>query len=340
MQEKSGLTEYRLQTLAGDASARRYSRVHLKNRTLILMDAPPEQEDCRQFLRVNEKLRQARLCVPKILVSDPAQGFLLLSDLGDTPYLHRLNAGNADELYGDALAAVRHMQCTISTDALPNFDATTLQQELALFTEWFLDAYLQLGAASVLRQQLDTVFSLLTINALEQPQVFVHRDYHSRNLIYRPEKSNPGILDHQDAVCGPATYDIVSLLRDCYICWPTQQVHAWLHEHVRALPPALSALPMPQWQRWFDLMGVQRHLKASGIFARLWKRDGKARYLADIPRTLQYITTLENDYPEIKTLCRILNESAIPKLGRMDTKRHRPPAPRHGARPKSGSTRY
>lgn len=310
---------FRVQPLAGDASERSYSRLHTADKTLILMDAPNQREDCQRFLRINARLAEAGLNVPRILASEPSEGFLLLSDLGDALYLKHLREETAEPLYGDALAALRRIQA-VSTHLLPNFDAALLMEELGLFTEWLLDRHLGLGQAP--RRELEAVFTLLVRNALQQPQVFVHRDYHSRNLTCLPGASlpgarladaslpghNPGILDHQDAVCGPITYDPVSLLKDCYLRWPRARVYGWLRDYIRTLPEHLSSLPWPQWRSWFDLMGVHRHLKASGIFARLWRRDGKPGYLADIPRTLGHISELQDDYPELGALYPLINE--------------------------------
>lgn len=315
------LPPFQAQPLAGDASERSYSRLHTADKTLILMDAPNQQEDCQRFLRINAQLAEAGLNVPRVLASDPAEGFLLLSDLGDALYLERLREETVDLLYGDALTALRRIQA-ISTQLLPNFDAALLTEELDLFTEWLLDRHLGLGQAP--RQELEATFTLLVRNALQQPQVFVHRDYHSRNLTCLPGH-NPGILDHQDAVCGPITYDIVSLLKDCYLRWPRERIYRWLRDYIRTLPEHLASLPWPQWRSWFDLMGVHRHLKASGIFARLWQRDGKPGYLADIPRTLSYISELEDDYPELGALYPLINDHLLPRLAALG---ENPPAPR------------
>ena len=291
--EMLGFTDYRLEVAFADASFRRYFRVTHAGQTHIVMDAPPDREDCRPFIQIAEAFSQVGLHVPEVRQSDLEQGFLLLSDLGDQPYLDALNAGTVDRLYGDALGALATLQgCAAGIELLPAYDQALLMTEMALFRDWLVQQHCAITLDEEAEDNLQSSFEYLAESALQQPQVCVHRDYHSRNLMVLPVH-NPGILDFQDAVVGPVTYDLVSLLRDCYIGWPRQQVEHWALGY-RELAIQTGILrpddaSEEQFLRWFDLMGVQRHLKAAGIFARLNHRDGKDGYLKDIPRTLGYV---------------------------------------------------
>ena len=236
--------EHELHALPGDASFRRYIRVRTAEQHCILMDAPPEREDCRPFLRVSRKLAEAGLNVPQVLAEDAERGFVLLSDLGDSLYLDCLNEKTADRLYADALQAVHKMR-RLTPTTFPHMTKPLLRKEMHLFTDWLLDRHCGLGDAESLRGRLEPVFALLVDNALQQPQAFVHRDYHSRNLMQTPG-NNPGILDYQDAVRGPVTYDPVSLLKDCYVRWPRERVREWWDGFLDESPDAdfLSARTM------------------------------------------------------------------------------------------------
>lgn len=307
----------RLTPASGDASFRRYFRLHLPEGSFIAMDAPPEQEDCRPFLAIAWSLRDIGLNVPEILEMDLERGFLLLADLGDRRYLDMLDTNTVEHLYGDALDALERLQVKgPRSDALPGYGRELLLREMELFREWLLQRHLGLDTTAV-DAMLDRSFALLAEVALEQPRVCVHRDYHSRNLMV-VEQDNPGILDFQDAVVGPVTYDLVSLLRDCYIAWPRDQVERWAlaYRERPALRELLGEVTPEQWLRWFDLMGAQRHLKASGIFARLWHRDGKPGYLADIPRTVRYIAQAAELHPELEDLEHYLSDTVLPQLER------------------------
>jgi len=299
---------------SSDASFRRYFRVHLEEGSRIAMDAPPEREPLAPYLHVARALYRLGLNVPRVLAVDLDHGFLLLTDLGDTLYLDALNEETVDRLYGDALGALATLQACGPED-LPPYDRPLLLQEMELFREWYLEHHLGAALGRTEQEALEQIFTLLADEALSQPQVPVHRDYHARNLMVCDH--NPGILDFQDAVIGPVTYDLVSLLRDCYIAWPRERVEAWalgyhdlalhhgvLHNHCEA-----------QFLRWFDLMGVQRHLKAVGIFARLHHRDGKSSYLNDIPRTLGYLREVAGRYPELEPLQEVLARTAVTGAG-------------------------
>jgi len=300
---------------SSDASFRRYFRVTLDGASYIAMDAPPGKEDLRPYIEVARRFRQVGLNVPRILAQDLERGFLLITDLGERLYLQCLNEKNVERLYGDALGALVVLQAGVYTDSafLPAYDEALLNQEMELFREWYLGRHMGLRLTTAQHSVLDEVYGLLTRSALEQPRVWVHRDYHSRNLMVT-DVNNPGILDFQDAVCGPVTYDLVSLLRDCYIAWPSVRVVDWVMGY-HALAQQ-SGIPICEdehlFLRWFDLMGVQRHLKATGIFSRLCHRDGKAGYLNDIPRTLGYVLEVCARYPELEPLHRLLQDLQVP----------------------------
>ena len=309
LQHDLGLPAYELTTASSDASFRRYFRVAFNGESRIVMDAPPEREDIRPFVQIGRMLLEIGLNVPRIEAENIAQGFLLLSDLGQQQYLDVLNETTVERLYGDAQGALLTLQaCGPQEEALPPYDEGLLLREMELFREWYLGRHLGLELGPSEQQVLDRAFYLLADSALAQPRAAVHRDFHSRNLMVAPH--NPGILDFQDAVYGPVTYDLVSLLRDCYISWPRQRVEGWaLGYHDLALESGiLRARDEERFLRWFDWMGVQRHLKASGIFARLNHRDGKSGYLKDIPRTVGYIREVAARYRELGDLATLLAE--------------------------------
>jgi aminoglycoside/choline kinase family phosphotransferase len=287
---------------SADASFRRYFRVTRGADSYIVMDAPPDKEDSGPFLQVARLLGSLDLNVPIILARDMERGFLLLSDLGSRPYLDALSLdGAADELYGDALKSLRTMQTADAgiSQGLPRYDRALLLREMQLLPEWFLTRHLGLTIEAPELAMLKGLFESLVESAISQPACFVHRDYHSRNLLVTPE-SNPGILDFQDAVWGPVTYDLASLLKDCYIAWPPARVRQWVLQYRESLLEAGFKLDADaaQFIRWFDLMGLQRHIKVLGIFARLFYRDGKSQYLKDLPRTLSYARDTASMYPE------------------------------------------
>ncbi len=301
-----------------DASFRRYFRLRSSAISFVAMDAPPPQEDCLPFVRIAGYLEVMGLNVPRIVEADLERGFLLLSDLGSTQYLKHLreNPEEAGQLYGDAIAALATMQSrgTAYQAMLPPYDSELLEFELALFHDWLCGTHLGIQFSSDEERQWRATCSLLIRNALDQPQVFVHRDYHSRNLMLTPQ-NNPGILDFQDAVEGAFTYDLVSLLKDCYARWPANRVSEWAAQFYSSLDAdTQSQVGFEQFIRYFELMGVQRQLKAAGIFARLNHRDGKPGYLGDIPRTLSYVVDLEPRYDELKFLIDVIRERCLPAL--------------------------
>ncbi|MCH8080728.1 MAG: phosphotransferase [Proteobacteria bacterium] len=315
-----GSEDYQLQPASGDASFRRYFRLTHNDETCIVMDAPPAQEGCSPFIDVAERLLAVNINVPRILEKDLKQGFLLLSDLGDEQYLDHLTEESADKLYQDAMQALFCMQQQTDTNGLPPYDEKLLLQEMELFRDWLLKKHIGLDLSKEIQTMLDEVFKLLLDEALAQPKVFVHRDYHSRNLMINGsgfDSGNPGVLDFQDAVCGPFTYDLVSLLKDCYIKWPGQQIRGWAHNFFEQIAENHPDIDEEKFMQWFDLMGVQRHLKASGIFARLCHRDGKSGYLADIPRTLSYIVDLNGEYPELQGLIELIQGISITEANKL-----------------------
>jgi aminoglycoside/choline kinase family phosphotransferase len=305
-----------LATLApasADASFRRYFRIESQKpnfETLIVMDAPPEHEPLDAFIRVDLLLSNAGLNVPKILEQNTVEGFLLLNDLGTKTFLSELNSETADHLYADATHALVQMQLASKPDVLPNYDQALLQRELDLFPEWYLKKHLKIQLSDLQQAQLKQSFDFIIENNLAQAKVYVHRDYHSRNLMVTAI-NNPGVIDFQDAVYGPITYDAASLWRDAYIAWPEERVIDWVIKFWEAGRKA--KLPMPgdfgQFYRDFEWMGLQRHLKVLGIFARLFHRDGKDGYLNDIPLVLEYAIATANRYIELKPLARILEST-------------------------------
>ncbi|MHB1586121.1 MAG: aminoglycoside phosphotransferase family protein [Acidiferrobacteraceae bacterium] len=303
-----------IQPASSDASFRRYFRVTTSDRSLIVMDAPPDREPVAAYVRIARRLAEIGLNVPEILAGDEDRGFLLLTDLGDLPYLQCLasgtsSGGDVERLYGDALAALITLQAGGLTDPgfLPPYDSDLLRREMELFPQWYLTKHLGRAPDAGERRLLDQAFEALLSSALEQPKVWVHRDYHSRNLM-RTARNNPGILDFQDAVLGPITYDLVSLLKDAYIAWPRHQVNEWVAGFCQLEIDSglVERRCEDRFQRWFDLMGVQRHLKVAGIFARLNYRDGKSWYLSDIPRVLGYVQEVLPLYPELHPLAEVM----------------------------------
>lgn len=310
-----GTNAFNLKPASEDASFRTYHRLFLKNKTFIVMDAPPEQENCKVFIKITKKLRACDVNVPIIHNVNIEQGFLLLSDLGNDLYLNKLNKSSIYELYSDALSTLVSIQVLVNVGGVDEYDKSLLISEMNLFREWLIEKHLNIKLSDSQVKILTTLFDLLVNNALQQPKVFVHRDFHSRNLMVTKE-NNPGVIDYQDAVYGPISYDLVSILKDCYIKWPKGEIDKWIDFYLNKLyeEKAQYRINRDEFVRWFDLMGVQRHLKASGIFARLSHRDGKHNFLEDIPRTLSYILDLKETYEELQPICIILEELVLPRL--------------------------
>ena len=332
MQRQQQLTEWlhslfpneriTLSPASADASFRRYFRASFADgQTRIVMDAPPQREDCRPFLHIAKLFEDAGTHVPHVYAQDMEQGFLLLSDLGNTTYLQALSGGEtgiARTLYGDATDALINIQLASRDNELPPYDEALLKREMRLFPEWYITKHLNVTLTDAQNSKLEEVFARIIANNLAQPRVYVHRDYHSRNLM-KLEDSNPGILDFQDAVYGPITYDLASLFKDAYICWKEADIIDWL---IRYWEKARKAgLPLhndfSEFYRDYEWMGVQRHLKVLGIFARLYHRDGKDGYLKDLPLVMSYLRTACARYIDLKPLLNLLDtlEPQISKEG-------------------------
>jgi len=291
---------------SADASFRSYWRVQNLPNTPIVMDAPPEREDITPWITVAHQLRTAGLHAPKVYASDAALGFVMMEDLGDRTYLPALGEESVDALYGEALTALLVMQRDVTCTGLPEYDRHRLHQELELMPCWFVGRHLGIAPQGEEMESLDSAFHALVEAALTQPQVFVHRDYHSRNLLIT-DTNSPGIIDFQDAVRGPIAYDLVSLLRDCYIAWPESRVQDWVEQYrEQAVRAGLTNADSHAFRRWFDWIGVQRHVKVLGIFCRLWYRDGKRQYLADLPRVWRYTCEVASRYDELRPLSALL----------------------------------
>jgi N-acetylmuramate 1-kinase len=313
----------RLLPASSDASFRRYFRVFTPRGTYVVMDAPPAKEDARPYLKVGALLASLGAHVPQVHESDVARGLLLLEDLGTTSYLQRLeSSADPAPLYMDALHVLAdiHARGIDAAQELAPYDREVLAREMALMPEWFCGKHLGFDPTDAEQEILDTAFAFLITAALAQPQVFVHRDYHSRNLMVVADR-NPGIIDFQDALRGPIGYDLVSLLKDCYISWPRARVEAWVGDYRSMLSARGAAVAGErQFLRDFDLIGVQRHLKVLGIFARLWHRDGKAGYLLDLPRTLDYVRSTCARYAELAGLAGFLERRVVAELARANAR--------------------
>ena len=288
-----------LAAVSGDASFRRYFRFPISDTSMIAVDAPPALENSQPFVDVTQLLLKNKLPVPEIYHASMEHGFFVIQDFGDQLLLNSLNNDSADHLYKIATSALLKIQ-KINPQSLPPYDSELLQREMALFSDWYLAKHLGISIDDATLKILTETYALLENNALEQPRVFVHRDFHSRNLMIL-DPDTLGIIDFQDAVNGPITYDLVSLFRDCYIAWPQEKIDQWITEYYLHLPKPRE-FSEQQFRRWFDLMGMQRHLKATGIFCRLNYRDDKAAYIDDIPRTLNYVMQISGRYEELKPI--------------------------------------
>ena len=300
-----------LEAASADASFRRYFRASTSGASYIVMDAPPAHEDCGPFLHVARLFRAAGANTPEILAENLAEGFLLLSDFGNTTYLMALNEAAADDLYRDANAALAKIQLASRAGELPEYDETLLRRELMLFPDWYITKHLKLDLADSQKQVMESAFAAILANNLAQPKVYVHRDWHSRNLMVTG-RDNPGVLDFQDAVYGPITYDLASIYKDAYIAWDEERVLDWVIRYWEAARKA--GLPVradfADFYRDFEWMGVQRHIKVLGIFARLFHRDGKEGYLKDMPLVMDYLRRACQRYGELHPLLKLLDELA------------------------------
>jgi aminoglycoside/choline kinase family phosphotransferase len=304
-----------LTSLGGDAGFRRYFRFQTPSQWLAV-DAPPATEDTLQFVAIASLIKQQGAHTPAIAAADPDHGFLLVEDMGDRLLFRELNASNADRLYQQAISTLLQLQSVPDDLALiPRYDRALLRRELDIFSEWFAGKLLGITLNAADHQLLDEVFLQLEENALAQPQTFVHRDYHSRNLLVLEDESL-GVIDFQGALWGGATYDLVSLLRDCYLRWPAADVKRWALDYRRQ---AISAGVIPtvsetEFLRWFDWLGLQRHIKVLGIFARLNLRDGKANYLDDLPLVIRYTLEVAEQYPELTLFADWFKQRLLPQV--------------------------
>ena len=301
-----------LEPASSDASFRSYWRTRHEGESWIVMDSPPALEDPRPWLAIGERLAAAGLHVPAVRAKDLDQGFLLIEDLGNRLYLSELNEYNADALYGDAMDALLRMQTRMDYRDLPPFDREVLVRGLEVMPEWFLSRHLGHTPSCGEWDVLEAAFGAIVRNALEQPRCFVHRDYHSRNLLI-VGSNNPGVIDFQGALGGPVTYDLASLLRDAYIVWPRERVEGWVDSYRQRLLDAGvidAAVDTARFLRWFDLTGLHRHVRVLGQFYRLWYRDGKPGYLADVPRVYAYVVSVASRYPELADFAALLERHA------------------------------
>ncbi|MDO1530165.1 phosphotransferase [Fulvimonas sp. R45] len=293
---------------SSDASFRSYWRTRHDGRSWIVMDSPPAREDPRPWLAIGARLAAAGLHVPEVRAQDLEQGFLLIEDLGSRLYLDALDDASADRLYGDAIDALLVMQTRVACDDLPPFDRTVLVNGLEVMPKWFLERHLGHAPSCGEWDVLEAAFDVIVRNALAQPRVFVHRDYHSRNLLVTDER-NPGVIDFQGALHGPLTYDLASLLRDAYVAWPRERVEVWVESYRRRLLGAGvidDAVDATRFRRWFDLTGLHRHVRVLGQFYRLWYRDGKPGYLKDVPQVYRYVIEVARGYPELAAFAELL----------------------------------
>jgi hypothetical protein len=304
--------DFNLSTASADASFRRYFRVHVDTGTLIAMDAPPEHENCAPFVDIAARLRKAGLPAPDVLAQDLEQGFLLLTDLGRQTLLEVMTPDNADAWFAGAITALVQMQQRTTCDGLPDYDTALLQRELSLYPQWYLGKHAGITLSTTEMRTWDAACERLIDAARSQPQVFVHRDYMPRNLMVPADSSRtlPGIIDFQDAVRGPVTYDLVSLFRDAFVSWPEERIAGWVAQYREQATAAGVAFP-DNLERAMDWMGMQRHLKVIGIFARLHYRDGKAKYLAETPRFHQYLYSVAEKYPEFDDLVHLVKRYEV-----------------------------
>lgn len=308
-----GSLDFGMAPASADASFRRYFRITLEAQSWVAMDAPPQREDSRPFVAVAEWLRSAGVHAPVIHKTDLEQGFLLLEDLGTGTYLDVLTDANADALFSDAFDALIDWQSVSQPGVFPDYDAAILRRELDLFVDWYLERHLGVQLSEQEQSEVNGLFERIIEAVLAQPRVFVHRDFMPRNLI--PADPNPGVVDFQDALYGPITYDVISLFKDAFISWPETRIRHWLSEYGRRARAA--GLPVPADEetlyRDCDWMGLQRHLKVIGIFARICHRDGKPQYLSDVPRFINYVLTVVDRYPELAPLRTLFERHVLPE---------------------------
>jgi len=301
-----------IEKASSDASFRSYYRIRSNNDTKIIMDAPPEKEPLTSFLDITKRLSRANINVPEIFELDEDLGFILMSDLGKTKYLDKLNDETVYCLYTDALDAIHKMQTEVDVSNLKNFDSKELITEMDLFKDWFLKKHLNHDFDNEGLNNIQECFDSITKIILEIPTTFVHRDFHSRNLMVT-DSNNPGVLDYQDALIGPITYDAVSLLKDCYVNWDKKLIAEMLSTYYKKIKADYNNIEFDEFNFWFDVVGLQRHFKAIGIFSRLNYRDNKITFMQDIPRTCKYVDEVVNKYTELTSVKEMLNDMGVKK---------------------------
>ena len=301
-----------IEKASSDASFRSYYRIQSDNGTKIIMDAPPEKEPLTSFLDITKRLSKANINVPEIFELDEDLGFILMSDLGKTKYLDKLNDETVYCLYTDALDAIHKMQTEVSVSNLKNFDSKELITEMDLFKDWFLKKHLNHNFDNEGLNNIQECFNSITKIILEIPTAFVHRDFHSRNLMVT-NSNNPGVLDYQDPLIGPITYDAVSLLKDCYVNWDKKLIAEMLSTYYKKIKADYNNIEFDEFNFWFDVVGLQRHFKAIGIFSRLNYRDNKITFMQDIPRTCKYVDEVVNKYTELTSVKEMLNDMGVKK---------------------------
>lgn len=317
---QASLAQHNLQPLSGDAGFRQYYRVTGSRPTMLAVDAPPATEKNQAFCHIAQLFRQHGIHAPKVYAVDYQQGFMLIEDMGGDLYSPQLTRESHAGLYRDATQCLLKMQSIDSAEAgLEAYDAQKLQQEMDLFPEWFVKKLLQVDLKANQATMLQTLMQRLLDKALAQPQVVVHRDFHCRNLMV-VANNNPGVIDFQDAVIGPITYDLVSLYRDCYIHWPPQDVKKWVMDYRQQLvnKNMIGDVSEQQFLQWFDWMGLQRHIKVLGIFARLSLRDGKAAYLKDLPLVIHYTLSVAKQYEEFSEFVLWFEQELLPRAKRCE----------------------
>jgi len=302
--QATGDASLELESASSDASFRSYWRGYVDGQPVIVMDSPPDREDPAPWIAIGKRLADAGVHVPKVMVADVAQGFLLIEDLGTRTYLPELDEGTVDALYGDALDALLRMQMHVDTNGLPSFNHEWQTMELEIMPTWLLQTHLGITVECEEWDIIEGAFTAIMHAIDEQPRAFMHRDYHSRNLLVTTEHS-PGVIDFQGAMSGPITYDLASLLRDAYIVWDNERVEGWVEAYrLRLLDARLldETIDADRFRRWFDLTGLQRHIKILGLFCRLHYRDGKTGYLADLPRVLRYVLDTARRHADVAPL--------------------------------------
>lgn len=309
-----GSDQFETHFLAGDASFRRYARIKLNNKTFMLMDAPPEKEDCGPFVTIDEFFAANAVRVPKIVAKDLTQGFLLLEDFGDVLLSTLLNEHTVDDYYAQCFKQLIQLQAIDGAAHFPEYSYDKLISEMELLTDWLLPA-LQIQPTAEESALIKRTFAILANAALVQPQVIVHRDFHSRNLMKINDDTELGVIDFQDAVIGADTYDLISITRDAYVQWNAERVYRWFKMFYDLLPAASKQdRDFEQFKKDADMMAIQRHIKILGIFVRLFERDGKSGYLKDLPRVMWYLLEESKPYPELQPFMQFIHNTVMPKF--------------------------